>query len=392
MATGKKAFEGKTSASMIAAILKDEPPAMSSLTPMTPPALDRVVKRCLAKDPENRWQTARDLELELKSIADGGSESALPAASSTGRDRMLRRWAVVAGLVCLILVAIAGFAVLNRKPALPAPVSRFVLPLPSGERFFDLDEQPEVLAVSPDGKHLAYVADTSSARQLHLRSLDSFEVRTIEGTEGASSPFFSPDNQWVGFFAGGKLKKVSIGGGSTVTLCDAPNPGGATWGPNDTIVFSARPTLGLLVVPAEGGTPQQLTTPDSKRGEYAHRKPEFLPGGKAVLFTNQGTDSYGLNAGPIDAPLALYVLKTGERRDLKQMGEGPSYAPSGQLVYAQGGTLMAVPFEVASPVLWGAVPSRHRRASLCGCCAVVRTPLHLPTTDAAVPLAFSSPQ
>src|SRR6202162_3351530 len=213
MATGKKAFEGKTSASMMAAILKDEPPAMSSLTPMTPPALDRVVKRCLAKDPENRWQTARDLELELKSIADGGLETALPAASTTGRDRMLRRWAPVAGLVCLILVAVAGLAVLNRKPPPPRPVSRFVLPLPSGEQFFDLDEQPEMLAVSPDGKHLAYVANTSSTRQLYLRSLGSFEVRAIEGTEGAGSPFFSPDNQWVGFFAGGKLKKVSIGGG-----------------------------------------------------------------------------------------------------------------------------------------------------------------------------------
>jgi eukaryotic-like serine/threonine-protein kinase len=132
MATGRKAFEGKSQASLIAKILETDPPPISSLQPMTPRALDRVVKRCLAKDPENRWQTARDLELELKSIADGGSETALPSASSAGRDRMLRRWAPVAGLVCLILVAVAGFAVLNRKPAPPPPVSRFVLPLPSG--------------------------------------------------------------------------------------------------------------------------------------------------------------------------------------------------------------------------------------------------------------------
>jgi serine/threonine protein kinase len=378
MATGKKAFEGKTSASVMAAILKDEPPAMSSLTPMTPPALDRVVKRCLAKDPENRWQTARDLELELKSIAESGSEATSPGASISGRPRTILRRAVVGGIVISVAFAIAGIAVWNRRTSPTTPVIRSELSLGSGEQFSNLDEQENVLALSPDGKYLAYVAFTNSARQIYLRSLDSFEVKPIEGTEGASLPFFSPDSQWVGFFAEGKLKKVSIGGGPIVTLCEALTPDGAAWGSNGTIVFAGRTSnpgetlaRGLLTVPATGGIPKVLTAPDLKKGDVIYSIPELLPGGKAVLFNNQTAGSYGLNAGPIDSSLALYVLKTGERRDLNQIGWQPRYAPTGHLVYAQGGTLMAVPFDLdrlevtgaAVPIVEGIARSAGTRSA-----------------------------
>ena len=210
---------------------------------MTPPALDRVVKRCLAKEPDKRWQTASDLCEELKWIAEGGSQTAVPAAATAGRARMLRRWAVVAGLACLIVAAIAGFAILILKPTPPKPVTRTVITLPPGDRLVGPD-QP-ALALSPDGKQLAYAAIRGATSQLYLRSMDSQEARPIPGTEGASEPFFSPDGQWIGFFAGRNLKKVSVSGGAAVTLGDAGTLSeavGAARGQSSSHPEQARPS------------------------------------------------------------------------------------------------------------------------------------------------------
>ena len=197
-----------------------------------------------------------------------------------------------------------------------------------------------------------YVASAGGAQQLYVRSMDSFDAKPMQGTEGATAPFFSPDSQWIGFFAAGKLKKVSISGGATVTLCDVSDPRGATWGLDDTIVLSPTSAGGLSLVPAAGGTPQPLTTLDSKKGEGSHRWPEFLPGGEAVLF-----NVAKINTPLAGAQLALYILKTGERRDLIQVGTHPRYAPSGHLVYLQGGTMMAVPFDPGRlQIIGAAVP------------------------------------
>ena len=266
MATGKRAFEGKSQASVISAIMSSDPPPISTLQPMTPPALDRVVKRCLAKEPDDRWQTARDLHQELKWIAEGGSQAGVTAAATAPaeRTRMLRGWALVAGLACLIVATVAGFAVWNLKPTPTPPpklVSRLTITLPPGQQLAGLENGP-ALALSPEGTHLAYVALQGGARQLYLRSLDSFEAKPMPGTEGATAPFFSPDSQWVGFFAEGTLKKVSAGGGAPLTVGNVSGtPRGATWGGNDVIVFTTagRGSTGLFVVPASGGTPQPLT-------------------------------------------------------------------------------------------------------------------------------------
>jgi eukaryotic-like serine/threonine-protein kinase len=354
MATGKRAFEGKSQASLIAAILEREPPAMSSLQPMTPPALDRVVKKCLAKEPDKRWQTASDVCDELKWIAEESRPRAAPSPGLTAPNKMLRRWIVLSALACLIVAGIAGLAVWNLKPSPTTLVSRSVFFLPPGQRFpANVGQSLDMLALSPDGKHLVYVANEGGANQLYLRSLDSFVARPIPGTEGATDPFFSPDSEWVGFFVPlGKLKKVSISGGAAVTLCDAQGGEGATWGPNGMIIFTPTPSSGLAVVSAEGGTPQPLTTLDSKKGETSHRWPEFLPGGKAVLFMTLTGSNLGATA--IDWPLELYMLKTGERRDLMQVGSRPRYAPSGHVVYAQGTNLMAAPFDSGRMALTGA--------------------------------------
>jgi Tol biopolymer transport system component/predicted Ser/Thr protein kinase len=332
MATGKKAFAGETSASVMAKILEAEPPSMASLQPMTPPALDRVVKRCLAKDPDKRWQTASDLCEELRWIAEGSSQTAVPAAATAGRARMLRPWAVVAGLACLIVAVIAGFAVLILKPMPPKPVTRTVITLPPGDRLVGPD-QP-ALALSPDGKQLAYAAIRGVTSQIYLRSMDSQEARLIPGTEDASEPFFSPDGQWIGFFAGAKLKKVSVNGGAAVTLGDAEGAFGGSWGSQGTIVFAPRTGSPLLQVSDAGGIQQPVSR--LEKGESLHIWPQFLPGGKSVLFT-AGSSS-------VDSQVAIQSIATGERRNLIS-GMQPSYASSGHLIYAQGGTLMAASFD-----------------------------------------------
>jgi len=338
MATGKRAFEGKSQASLIAAILEREPPPMSSLQPLTPPALDRVVKRCLVKDPDNRWQTAHDLMSELKWIAEGGSQISLAPTAAVKGIRSLGRRALILGVGALLLVAvIASLATWSLKPMPPQPVSRVTITLPPGQQLAGLDLGPAV-ALSPDGTDLAYVARQGDTQQLYLRAMDSLEARLIPGTEGATEPFFSPDGQWLGFFAGGKLKKISVGGGAAITLGDAVAPGGASWGSQGVIAFIPSIVSVLQQVSDAGGAQKPLTR--IEKGEISHRWPEFLPGGKAVLFAS-GTGVTNWT----DAKIAVQAFGTGERRNLIQGGTQPRYAPPGRLVYAQGGSLMAVPFD-----------------------------------------------
>jgi eukaryotic-like serine/threonine-protein kinase len=358
MATGKKAFEGKSQASVIAKILETDPPSMSSLQPMTPPALDRAVRRCLAKEPDERCQSAKDLTDELKWIAEGGSQVTLAPTATAKGIRALGWRALILGLGILLLVAaITGFAIWNLKPTPPRPVSRTVITLPPGQRLAGSD-QP-VVALSPDGSHLAYVAIQGGSQQIYLRAMNSLDAKPIPGTEGAISPFFSPDGQWLGFFVGTKLKKVSVSGGAALTLGDAANPRGASWGSQGMIAFAPTQASVLLQVSDAGGAAQPLTRLD--KGENSNRWPEFLPGGKAVLFT-AGT---AVPAIFTNAQVAVQSVGTGERQNLIQGGTLPRYAPSGHLVYAQGGTVMAVPFDpqrltatgAAVPVLEGVLQS-----------------------------------
>jgi Tol biopolymer transport system component/predicted Ser/Thr protein kinase len=359
MATGRKAFEGKTSASVMAKILEVDPPPMTSLQPMTPPALDRVVKKCLAKEPEKRWQAASDVCDELKWIAEGGSQVAsAPMAAVKGAGPFGRR-ALLFSLGTLLLgAAVSGVAIWNLKPSLPRPVSRFTVTLPPDQQLAGLDGGPAVV-LRADGTHLAYVARQGGTQQIYLRALDSLETKLIPGTEGAVNPFFSPDGQWLGFFAGGKLKKVSVSGGAALTLGDAVTPRGASWGSQGMIAFAPLVTSGLQQVSDVGGSPQPLTRLD--KGENSNRWPEFLPGGKAVLFT-AGT---AVPAVFTNSQIAVQLVGTEERRSLIQGGTLARYAPSGHLVYAQGGTLMAVPFNLqrlrtrgtAVPVVEGVLQS-----------------------------------
>jgi serine/threonine protein kinase/Tol biopolymer transport system component len=357
MATGKRAFEGKSQASLIAAILEREPPAMSSLQPMTPPALDRVVKKCLAKEPEKRWQAASDVCDELKWIVEGGSQiTSAPTATGKG-IRTSRRQGLALGVGALMLVLIASLATWNLKPSPPQPVARTVITLPAG-RVLSGFENGTAVAVSPDGTRLAYAATQGGIQRLYLRTMDSLEAQAIPDTEGGSSPFYSPDSQWLGFFGGGKLKKVSVNGGAALTLSDSPFGSGASWDAHGTIIVAGL-GAGLRQVPDAGGTLQPLT--QLKNGDSNNRWPEVLPGGKAVLFVG------GSSALPM---VSVQSMKLGERRDLIQGATYPRYALSGHLVYARGGSLMAAPFDLkrlevtgaAVPVVDGVLESRTQAA------------------------------
>jgi serine/threonine protein kinase/Tol biopolymer transport system component len=361
MATGKKCFEGKSHASLISAIMSSDPPPMSSLQPMTPPGLDHVVKTCLSKDPDRRWQTASDLTRELMWIAESASQAALAAAPLVKATPVPGRRALILSAGALLLGAmIAGLAVWNLKPSSPTspqPVSRTVITLPPGQQLAGLESGP-AMALSPDGTHLAYVARQGGTQQLYLRAMDSLEARPIPATEGAVGPFFSPDGQWLGFFAGGKLKKASVSGGVAITLGDASIPLGASWGSQSIIAFSPTPISALYQVPDAGGTPQPLTS--LAKGEVGHGWPEFLPGGKAVLFA-----AVHATTNWTDAQVAVQSAGTGEHRNLVQGATQPRYAPSGHLIYAQGGNLMAAPFDpqrlavtgTAVPVVEGVLQS-----------------------------------
>jgi len=360
MATRKRAFEGKTQASVIGAIMSSDPPPISSLQPMTPPALDRVVKKCLAKEPDDRWHGAKDLCDELKWIAEGGSQVGLAPTAGVKGIRAFGRRSLLLNLGILLLgVAISGIAVWFLKPPLPRPVSRLTITLPAGQQLAGL-ESGLALALSPDGTHLAYVARQGGVQQIYLRAMDTLVANPLPGTEGGTSPFFSVDSQWVGFFAAGRLKKVSVTGGSTLDLgmVGATTGAGASWGSQGIIAVAPGAASALLQVADGGGALQPLT--HVEKSDITHRWPEFLPGGKAVLFT-AGRSGITFN----NAQIAAQSVGVGERRDLVQGASNPRYALSGHLVYAQGGNLVAVPFDsqrlavtgAATPVVEGVLQS-----------------------------------
>jgi Tol biopolymer transport system component len=346
IATGKKAFSGSSQASLISAIMKEEPAPIATVQPMTPPALDRVVRTCLAKDPEERWQSAHDIKSELSWIAQAGVAAPV-VASRRRKDRLA--WGVAGAVAGALLAAAATWSVLRSRPAESRPVTRVAVPIPVGDSF--VTDNYSTVAISPDGRRVVYVGRRSDKRQLFLRSLDAAEAAPIAGTEGAYSPFFSPDGQWVGFWADDKIKKVALSGGAPVTVCDCGVSDrllGATWGPDDTVVFPQKWAGGLFRVSAAGGAPQPVTKVTMKEQDRGHIWPEFLPDGKSVLFTV-------FTGGSLeDYAIAVVSLATGERKILVKGGTFGRYAASGHILYARGGTLFAVPFDAGKLEVTGA--------------------------------------
>ena len=348
MATGKRAFEGKTSASVMASILKDEPPAMSSLMPMTPPALDRVVKKCLAKEPDQRWQTASDLCGELKWIAEGGTQAGVAAAPITSRGSRERLvWSVTVGVLVAAL-ALGAFEFLQHTPQ-PAQTTRFFVSPPEMQSLARTGTvttgSTAPLSVSPDGRRLAFVAGSPDGKYLlWVRSLDTLSAQSLAGTEGASSPFWSPDSTALGFFAGGKLKKIDVSGGPAITLCDAPDSRGGTWSREGVIVFNPGNRTALQKVPASGGVPTAATV--LAQGEVGHYRPSFLPDGKHFLYR-------GAKGSETSGPIYLGSLDSAERKLLLTADASNAIYTEGHLLFLRETTLMAQPFDLRRLALAG---------------------------------------
>jgi eukaryotic-like serine/threonine-protein kinase len=328
--TGKQAFHGEDITDILAAVVRAEP-AWQALPIPTPVKIRDLLRRCLQKDKTLRLRDAGDARIEIQEVVTAPSEG------PTFRDPVERGWRLAAafGLVAVVVAVIAGYAVWNLKPLpLPQRVTRTVITLPPGQELAGM-ENGAAVALSPDGTYLAYVASQGGDQQIYLRAMDSLEARSIAGTEGANELFFSPDGQWLGFFTGPKLKKISVSGGSALTLCTTGQSRGASWGSQGKIAFAPNNTTVLQEVSDSGGTQQPIT--HLQKGDVGHRWPEFLPGGKAMLFVAGGLGD--------DSRVEAYSIGTGEQRDLNLAGTQPRYAASGHLVFAQGPNLMAAPFD-----------------------------------------------
>jgi Tol biopolymer transport system component len=281
MATGKRAFEGKTTASVIAAVLERNPPPVSTVQPMSPPALDRVVKTCVAKDPDERFQNVHDVKLQLKWIAEGGSQAGVPVPVATRRKNRERlAWSLLCGFA-ILAVASALWTYIHPRASVAGPVLAFVPP-PRDTRFlaFGFGSGPAV--VSPDETKLAFTAiDQNGSIKLWTRSLKADDATAVPGTDGAAAPFWSPDSRSLGFFAGGKLKTVELTGGNLQVLADSSSPGLAAWAPDGTILFQPASSSPLFRVSAAGGRAAPFGVLGAN--DYSTNSPAILPDGKHVL-------------------------------------------------------------------------------------------------------------
>jgi hypothetical protein len=331
MVTGKRAFAGKSAISVMMAVVEHDPPPVSSLTPPAPPALDWLVEVCLAKDPDERWQTARELSRELKrAAAEPAAVKSRPAAS--------RRWWIAA--TAALGVALAGVLALRKAPDPPAV--RFHVYPP------EKTTGASTPAISPDGRKLAFVARGGGKTALYVRSLDSLTAQPLAETSGATYPFWSPDGRFLGFFADGKLKKIDVLGGPPQTLCDFEQVRGVggTWSSEGVIVFASGG--GLKRVSAAGGVPAPVTEPDASKGGPLS-VPQFLPDGRHFLYRITGianADGPGVYAGSIDAqdPKERKLVLAGSSSGVF----APRKGNEGYLLFKRERTLMAQPFDAAA--------------------------------------------
>jgi len=351
MATGQRAFQGKTRTSLIAAIVSSQPQPVSQLAPLTPPALDHLIKKCLEKDADDRWQTARDLADQLRWIVDAGSragEAAPVHAKRKARTRMA--WALNAATA--IVAVLATMAAVRVTTAPPRVVRSSLLP-PDKTSYAP---GSGAMVLSPDGLRIAFVARGDDGKQmLWVRALDALTAQPLAGTEDASSPFWSPDSRYIAFFSAAKLRKIDANGGPPQALCDAAAGRGGTWGEGGTILFTPTQSEVIYKVSAAGGASTAVTEFDAKNAETSHRFPEFLPDGvhflylvEARLETEGSQDGFTLYAGSTASK---------ERKRVIATNSSARYAKSGHLLFLRDRTLLAQRFDAGKLELGGeAVP------------------------------------
>jgi tRNA A-37 threonylcarbamoyl transferase component Bud32/dipeptidyl aminopeptidase/acylaminoacyl peptidase len=339
MATGQRAFGGDSAASLIAGIMHEQPQPASQVRPMTPPALDRVIQTCLAKDPDDRWQTAHDVKLQLQWIAEGGSVAGVPApvaARRKSRERLA--WAIAAAAALAAILATVGY--LRRAPA-PLHVTRFQIAAP---RDLDVVGSPRI---SPDGRTLAFQAtDATGESRLWVRPLDSLEARPLLGTEGmVYRPIWSSDSRHVAFFADGRLKRVAVEGGQVQIICDEDQGADGSWNQHGDILYDSADNDPIRRVGAGGGIPRPAVPVNTEAGETAVGWPEFLPDGRRFLYV--------LWTENANSQLMLGELDSGQATHLMDVDSRVQYAEPGYLVYVRDDTLVVQPFDAESGEIRG---------------------------------------
>jgi Tol biopolymer transport system component len=339
MATGSKAFAGETQASVIGSIMHGQPQPASTIQPMTPPALDRVIHSCLAKDPEDRWQTAHDVKLQLQWIAEGGSVVGLPAPVAA-RRKSRERLAWAAFGVAVIAAAVSAAAWIGRAPEAPMQ-SRFEIPIAPDLSFVG---RPRI---SPDGRTIAvYATDPTGSTKIWLRHMASLEMTPLSGTDSTADtrPIWSPDSRSIAFFAEGKLKRISVDGGPAQTVCDALGADGS-WSSKGDILFDGGPSDPIRMVPAGGGVPQDVMTADAERGISSVAWPEWLPDGRRFLFLSWD--------GEGQSRLMLGEVGSTEPTELMLVSSRVQYVDPGFLLHVRDETLVAHPFDPKSAKFTG---------------------------------------
>jgi Tol biopolymer transport system component len=351
--TGKQAFHGEDITEILAAVVKSEPDWTALPAALSGKGRD-LLRHCLQKDKRLRLRDAGDAQIEIQeALAAQANAVAATAAPATRGWRERLAWAAAALFILTTIAFAIGFVLHAPKP--PQPM-RLSAEIGADASLFTANGSSAIL--SPDGLRLAFVASGSDLkRRIYVRSLDQLQATALSGTENADDPFFSPVGQWIGFFADGKLKKISVQGGAAVTLCDASLDRGGSWGEDGTIVFNKDSLSALSKVSSAGGTPQPLTTLDKQAGEITHRWPQVLPGSKAVLFMSSTSTDFE------DADIFVYSIASGQRKTVQRGGFYAHYLPSGHVVYMHEGTLFAVPFDLKrleatgqpAPILEGVV-------------------------------------
>ena len=333
MLTGVRAFEARSQAGLIAAILDGDPAPVPALDPPVPPGIGDVVRTCLAKDPADRFQSAHDLLLVLRLLPHTAAPIAAPPVRSRHRLVSALPWIVTATALGAGIALYSG-----RSPSAAPSAISFDVALPPDTKL-RTDSHSPAIAISADGSRIAYVA-RHGRDQLYVRELGGVNALAVPGLVGdLKAPFFSPDGQWLGVFQDGVLKKVPVAGGAPVILCPAPSGHGGAWSAAGTIVFASTHTSALSQVSERGGAAQPLTTLDETAGEVGHYWPQFLPDQRTVLFTV----TYGprFDSSRIDA----VRIDTRERRILLEGAYAPQWLGDGRLAFARGGRLLVVAFD-----------------------------------------------
>ena len=307
-----------------------EPTPASTVQQSVPPALDRVIATCLAKDPADRFQTVHDLLLQLRWILEGGSAVPRLAVAARARPREQLAWAV-SGILAAALLAAGSVALVHlRETSVPAEPVQFAVTPPDKTTL-----TTRQMALSPDGRSLALIVTAAGENVIFIRPLGSLVGQLLQGTEGASYPFWSPDSRWVGFFANGKLKKIQAGGGAPIVLCDAPSGRGGAWGRGNVIVFAPAAQQPLMKVVAAGGEVTPATTLEGNDG--GHRWPFFLPDGDHFTFAAgaSGASRGRLKMGSLTSSAAVSLIAV----------DATVGYSAGHLLFVRGRTLMAQPFD-----------------------------------------------